>query len=350
MIRTKTQPVKTIEVGRLDVVPLKPEPVVEAQYLQHAMKVANTFRSRDTGKGLLAIFVNYAVIGSCIFLSEKDWTNQYPNAVKWTIYTAACLIIASRLRAFECLVHEASHFNMFKTPSTHYNLQFLYAFPVLKVLEDYRRAHLIHHQHLGDPTKDPDLIRIFELGLDKIPEDPVYYLFTLPFSGYVHWEYLSTSFVDFWTSRAAYPGKAIYWAAVLAGVYFSEKSALLVGLYWAVPFFVVLPVLRYWAEAAEHCGMDMNGKFGNSRSNLGLSHLWFMHPHNDGYHAVHHLHAQVPFHQLPEAHTALMGENEAFRTKTVVSRGFVETFWQMATKKTVVKRAGNVVDERLGKP
>ena len=65
--------------------------------------------------------------------------------------------------------------------------------------------------------------------------------------------------------------------------------------------------------------------------------LRLVHPHNDGYHAVHHLHAQVPFHQLPQAHKALMGENEAFRTKNVVSTGFAQTFRQMASKKITVK-------------
>ena len=63
-----------------------------------------------------------------------------------------------------------------------------------------------------------------------------------------------------------------------------------------------------------------------------------MHPHNDGYHAVHHLHAQVPFYQLPQAHEALMNENEAFRTKTVVSTSFAQTFQQMASKGIVTKR------------
>ena len=103
----------------------------------------------------------------------------------------------------------------------------------------------------------------------------MYYLAFLPFSGYIHWEYLSTTFVDFWTSTASYPSKALFWAAVAAGAYFNETFARLFGLYYAVPFFVVLPIVRYWAEASEHLGMDMTGKFGNSRSNLGFSHRWF---------------------------------------------------------------------------
>lgn len=275
MSHTAISFVKTTEVGQFDAAVKEPLPVTESQQFQHALRLANTFRSRDSRKSLLAIFTNYAIIGSCIFLLEQAWCNQSSDAMIWAIYAAVCLIIASRMRAFENLVHEASHFNLFKSPSTHYTLQFLYAFPVFRVLEDYRHSHLIHHQHLGDPNKDPDLIRIFELGLDKVTEDPVYYFFTMPFSGYIHWEYLSTTFADFWSSRAAYPSKAIFWAAVLAASYANETLALRMGLYYVVPFFLVLPIIRYWAEMSEHLGMDMTGKFGNSRSNLGFSHKWF---------------------------------------------------------------------------
>ncbi|KAH9985939.1 fatty acid desaturase-domain-containing protein [Xylariaceae sp. FL0662B] len=341
MLQTTTKialPVKPSELGRLRVDARKPPAFKEAEQFQQAFGLASNFRSRDSGKSFLAIFSNYIVIGVCIFLSEKDWSSQTSGAMRSAIYGVACLVISSRMRAFENLVHEASHLNLFKAPSMHYSLQFLYAFPVFRVLEDYRRSHLIHHQHLGDPTKDPDLIRIFELGLDNVPDNPVYYLLALPFSGRMHWEYLRTTFADFWISPSAYPRKAIFWVAAIVGTYFTPGLARLAGLYYAVPFFLVLPIIRYWAEASEHLGMDMTGKFGNSRSNLGFSHMWFMHPHNDGYHAVHHLHAQVPFHQLPKAHEALISENKAFRTRTVVSTGFAETLQQIAKKRITVKR------------
>ncbi|KAI5919328.1 hypothetical protein F4810DRAFT_505775 [Camillea tinctor] len=153
---------------------------------------------------------------------------------------------------------------------------------------------------------DPDHIRIFEPGLNNMPDDPTYYLITLLFSGYLHREYLRTIFVDFWTTRSAFLNKAIFWVAVLAGAYYSEEFAQIMGLYYVIPFFLVLPVIRYWAEASEHLGMNLTGRFGNSRSNLGFSH---------SHHAVHHLHSQVPFHQLPEAHDALISQNEAFQSK-----------------------------------
>ena len=249
----------------------------EAEAHNHALKVANGFRTRDDRKALLAILANYAVIGTCVAVSEQVWVAASPGApaLGWAVYAAACLLIASRMRGFECLVHEASHYNLFEVPATHYALQWLYAFPVFRVLEDYRRSHLIHHQRLGDATRDPDLVRIIALGLDHTPDAPFYYLFVLPLSSYIHWEYISTTFAEYWTIPAGYPNKAIFWVAILAGAAAHPPTARLLSLYYAVPFFLLLPVLRYWAEAAEHVGLDLTGKFGHSRSNLGFVHKWF---------------------------------------------------------------------------
>ena len=357
MSLTTTVPQTTTSVTLFQVTAEQSPVHSEAQDYQHALKIANQFRRREDLKGLFAIMANYAVIGACVMAAEQNWV--FCRAV----YMAACLVISSRLRGFENLVHEASHYNLFTSPAMHYKLQGLYAFPVLRVLSDYRRGHLVHHQHLGDAARDPDLVRIRALGLDRVPEAPFYYLFALPLSGAIHWEYMATTFVEFWTSSEAYPGKAAFWAAVLGVAAFHDATARLLGLYYAVPFFLILPVLRYWAEAAEHLGLDLTGKFGNSRSNLGLAHAWFstyplspvlpfyshhcrvklanhpsaVHPHNDGFHAVHHLHAQVPFHQLPTAHAALMEESAAFRTRTVCSDGFIDTFLQMARNPILMK-------------
>ncbi|KAJ3154579.1 hypothetical protein HDU89_007817 [Geranomyces variabilis] len=240
------------------------------------------------------------------------------------------------MRAFENLVHEASHYNLFTSPRAHEILEFLYAFPVFRLLQDYRRSHQIHHKHLGDPTRDPDVIRIKEIGLDHLPDRFGWLLFGLPATGYLTYEYLTTTFAEFWTTASSKGSKIAYWTIVLAAVSATHAAAYFT-LYYLVPLFIILPVTRYWAEASEHAALDLTGDFGNSRSNIGLAHLWFMHPHNDGYHAVHHLDARVPFHALPIAHEQLMQENAEFKAKAVVSRGFVQTFKQMRVMKMVIK-------------
>lgn len=314
-------------------------PQSEDQQFQAALNLASRYRTRDTTKSLIAILTNYTVIGLSIFLSELAFSKEYiSSSISRLVYAVACLIIASRLRAFENLVHEASHYNLFPSPSTHYKLEPLYSFPVFRLLRDYRRSHSVHHAHLGDPTKDPDLIRILDLGLDRLPERPLHFLLALPLSGFVHYEYATTAFLDFWASPAAPLAKTLFWALVPAAAWAAGRLPAL-GWYYAVPFFGVLPVTRYWAEASEHLGMDLSGggRFGTSRSNLGPAHRWYMHPHNDGYHAVHHLYSQVPFHALPAAHAALVAGSEAFRAGSVVSYGLLETFRQVAARKLVWK-------------
>lgn len=124
---------------------------------QQALSVASRYRSRNGTKSLQAITTNYIVISLCILISEYAYSSssQYLSTSKHIIYAFACLVIASRLRAFENRVHEASHLNLFTFPSTHYSFQFLYSFPVFRMLEDYRASHLQHHQRLGDPTQGP---------------------------------------------------------------------------------------------------------------------------------------------------------------------------------------------------
>ena len=299
--------------------------------------VANLYRTRDTIKGLLAIFANYAISAACILLDRMVSSSHHsPRFLSMTVSVTSLLIIASRMRALENLVHEASHNNLFASSHLHERLQFLYAFPVFRLLQDYRRSHLIHHQFLGDSKRDPDVIRIYELGLDRLPEQPVWFLFGLPSTGFLTYEYLTTTFYDFWTSRSCVLAKTAYWAAVLLALLYTHTVTQFLR-YYLVPFLVVLPVTRYWAEASEHLGLDLTASFGNSRTNMGFLHKWYMHPHNDGYHAVHHLHSQVPFHLLPRAHDHLMQASKQFSEKTVISRGVFETFRQMASKKMIVK-------------
>ncbi|KAJ7819226.1 hypothetical protein B0H13DRAFT_2378493 [Mycena leptocephala] len=50
------------------------------------------------------------------------------------------LVISSRLRAFEHMVHEASHNNLFTLARAHEWFEFTYAFPV------FRTLHVEHHK------------------------------------------------------------------------------------------------------------------------------------------------------------------------------------------------------------
>ncbi|KAL8850105.1 MAG: hypothetical protein Q9221_004922 [Calogaya cf. arnoldii] len=305
--------------------------------VQHATNLAKNYRQRNATKAFLAILSNYITITTCILLSETSArAPSLPSPIRHTIYLLSLLIIASRLRAFENLVHEASHNNLFPTPQQHQTFQFLYSFPVFRIVSDYRQSHLIHHLHLGDRNKDPDILRLFDLGLDSLSERPVWYLFGMPMTGYLSWEYLSTTFVEFWTSESSRVSKTAFWGGIIFGISYWNLHSFFLS-YYILPFFIILPITRYWAEISEHLGLDLSGEFGSSRTNIGWLHRWYLNPHNDGFHAVHHLCSQVPFYLLEIVHGRLMEGSEEFRGKTVVSRGVGETFGQMRGGRTIVK-------------
>lgn len=147
------------------------EPIsYERDQLQKAIGVANKYRSRDGRKTLQAIATNYIMIGAFIYASEYASSSslQLTRSSKYLIYISTCLVIAL---ASSCrLKPRPRRLPLFSSREAHYSYQVLYSLPDLRALEDYRASHLKHHQHLGDATKDPDLIRILEIGLHKANE------------------------------------------------------------------------------------------------------------------------------------------------------------------------------------
>ena len=305
--------------------------------VQEALAIARSYRVRNSLKASVAIANNYLVTAFCIGIVEwASRTSQMSATTSHTLYLLSLFIITSRMRSMENLVHEASHNNLFLSAPLHRHSQFLYAFPVFRVLEDYRRSHMAHHKHLGDPRKDPDVVRLRGLGLDRLPERPIWYLLGVPMTGYLTYEYLTTTFREFWGSPSSRWSKTVFWVLIMLAVWWTATFQEF-AYYYLIPLFTILPVTRYWAETAEHVGLDLRREFGSSRTNIGFLHKWFLNPLNDGYHAAHHLCSQIPFHLLPEAHEELMKASHEFATTSMISRGMLETFAQIATNKTVFK-------------
>ncbi|KAJ7485676.1 fatty acid desaturase-domain-containing protein [Mycena latifolia] len=288
--------------------------------------------------GVFTIASNYAVIATCIIISEYACPRLETRAA-WAVYTGMILVISSRLRAFEVLIHEGCHNNIFTKPPAHEWFEFTYTFPVFRLLRPYRSSHFHHHKYFGDPVRDPDVARLVEYGL--ISDRPIsasrktWLIFGLPF-GWLQYENLTTYFAEFWTSSTCYPSKLIYWVVVLAAVHVSRTWGKF-GEYYIIPCLGILPIMRWWGEIGEHLGMDMTAHFGNSRINDGFWHRWWLYPHNDGMHAVHHLNGEVPSYRLHNAQLDLMAGSKAYREKNVVAKSMSETFSQFYTRPTIVR-------------
>ncbi|MEZ6035884.1 MAG: fatty acid desaturase family protein [Planctomycetota bacterium] len=308
-----------------------------------AAGILKPFVTRSDFHGWFAIAFDWAVILTCTAIGIKmDAIASDP--AWWGIYPALAIIIASRMRGLENLVHEASHYNLFRTREHNQSLfQLLFATAVFRDVEDYRASHSRHHRYLGDDARDPDLRRWAGIGLDALPDRWLWLVWLRPLTGFLTLEFLATTFVEFWaTKRTAARRRALlFWGTVIVVVaVFNLWVPFLI--YWGLPFFVILPILRFWAELSEHTGLDPQDPLGSSRANLTLLDRWLLHPHNDGYHQVHHLSPGVPFYQLPHARRALEQRSDFLRLAPATG-----TLGALYTLKPRASAPNNVRDRRL---
>ena len=291
--------------------PSAPAPVAAEDARLSAMRVVRRhvdqatlarLQRTDNHTNVFYIAADWLAIGGAVVTSLL-----VPSTV---VLVCALMVIGSRQRALMNLLHQASHAQLFANHRANYWCgQLLIAFPLLIGLGSYRKSHLAHHRHLWDEELDPKTIRYGELRLVTVA--PRRSRFLLRHLGYslalrqvpanlrAALSHQAGSRVETW-------GRAAYWlvvvgVAVACGV---ERELL---LYWGVPYLVVLQVIRYWTDAAEHSGLRSDDPWTATRSwTAGPLVRWLLAPHADSYHLAHHLVASVPHYRLKALHRELL--------------------------------------------
>lgn len=228
------------------------------------------------------------------------------------VLPVAVIAIGRQLRALECLVHEASHFNW----SRHYRcmndvLGFLLAgLPTGVLVREYRTSHLLHHGRFGT-ADDPDRARYQELCWEALRRDswasfwsgviPRLYCYQLGWLRALRTNPFSLGMLVAWLGMVAILPFIAFTGDVTGGV--------LTALVWLLGYGLALPVIRFIGESSEHIYSDSETVFDATISNLGLLQRFLIHPHNDGYHTVHHMWPGVPHHALRRLHKVLTVED-----------------------------------------
>lgn len=258
-------------------------------------------------------------------------TFVYMHPTVWS-YLLSILIIGNRMRGFDNLMHEASHKKLFKNQTANKWIGcFLVAFPIFTSYTAYRDSHMKHHKFLWDPEKDPDTQRYRLMGLDQ-PQHNVkgfvtrhifrpLLLFHVPkyIFGTIKVNILSKNepFYERWA-------RILFWFTVLS-LTFIFQLWIPIFLFWLVPFLTTFQVIRYWAEMAEHAGLNNDTEVQSSRNTLGSPvEVALLHPHHDNFHLVHHLLPAVPHYHLKKAHIILM-KDPTYRDARHCT-GFFKTF------------------------
>lgn len=238
------------------------------------------------------------------------WLLQQPLTVFSGLgVAAAMLFIGTRLRGFNNIVHECSHFTFTKRREDNVMFGSICSSLVLGCFQDYRRKHMTHHAHLGDYEKDLDLqgIRVFRLEEPLTPRTLVRHVLTPILALHLpHYLSIDLSGTD---GRAYRLLKIGLIAAAVAALAFDPVAAVL--LIW-IPFLWIYSAINYWTDCVDHAGLVESGEELTSSRNVlmpkQLSAILF--PRNDCYHLVHHLFPHVPARHLDRCHKQLMSNRQ----------------------------------------
>lgn len=276
------------------------------------MQNPQDFVERSNFRGFLALILDWLSIFGVITISI--WLDN------WIVYLASVWVIgALQFSIGESLLHEASHYNLFKTKKLNDYLEFAYALPFFGDMHQYRSFHLDHHYKRN--TDEDHIVEDYELrGLDKPGRNMFWLWFIKPIIGYAGYFYLryimsfkpfksSMKFLAFWT-----PVILICW-------HFEILDVLL--LYWFVPFLWSFTSFFHWSEVGKH----YNAK-SDTRSDVSFLKNFFH--HNAGYHYIHHKYPTIPWYNLKKAHKALCPP------EADISHGFLDTYRQM--KKPITQK------------
>ena len=263
------------------------------------------FVERSNLRGITVLLFDWSVIFCVIGISI--WINN------WIVYLISVWVIGSFQYAIgESLLHEASHYNLFKTKKLNDYLEWIYAIPFFVDMTQYRSDHTAHHYKMN--SKDDHLVEDYEIhGLNN-PKKNVFWLwFIKPIVGYAGYFYLRFA-IELNPIKSALKFLA-FWAPVISLCWYFDVLHIL-ALYWFVPFLWSFASFFYWTEISEH----YNTKCG-SRSDLGL--LKNLFHHNGGYHYMHHQFPTIPWYNLPKAHKELCPKD------VDIAYGFFDVYKQL---------------------
>jgi fatty acid desaturase len=293
------------------------------------------FGKKSSLKASIAIALNWAIFLALLYLSGNVVT-MLPAPWSWIVLIGVTFFAGCALRGFDNLTHEASHSNIFSSKKKHLYLQFLYAFPVMKTLQDYWPSHKKHHNNYRNKKDDdPDTQQNIRWGVEYLPTNKtakqVIWFYVARFLGqYYTQDNIKYNFWHHLKSRYCVPGRLAFWAAVLAIVALTHTwQYFLFG--YAIPYLIWLPYIRFVTESSKHTNVNLQDDFANSRNNIGLFHQLILHPHNDGFHQMHHYAACIPFYNLKKAYRYLKADPD-------VRHRVIESFTPFQTIKQIFKR------------
>jgi fatty acid desaturase len=222
----------------------------------------------------------------------------------WYLLTPAMMLHGVTIVTMFAPMHECVHRTAFASRAANDVVGWIAGVLSFYNATFYRHFHAWHHRYTQDPTRDPELI---------YPKAASRRQYLREIMGINFWVRRAIDYPVLALGRTGLPfipesaqrsialsmsSQLLIYAAGFVSIVLGSYAVL---FYWFLPSVLAQPFLRALL-IVEHtgCSLDRNG-LTNTRTTLtGLPIRLLM--WNMPYHAEHHLHPAVPFHQLPRLH------------------------------------------------
>lgn len=298
------------------------EPTPQVEQFIRSVSGPAPWRTLFDGLSFHVCLLAVCVAGS--FLIEMVASDPMSNWWTGAFYLPLAVLCARQLRALELIVHDAAHRNFFREQGQWNDriADLLFAAPVGQSVRQYRTTHLRHHRRFGT-ADDPCCARMLELSrIDPGPRpaDMSWETWLIAKARF-YWCYSSSYYRT--VARDAAWGTFALWQIIMSVItmliawqlFEIRPLTWLIAwcLVWIVPLFLFLPIQRLLAERGEHDYEGGTDEFSSTIMNLGFVHRAILHPWNDSYHLLHHLHPAVPQSRHRWVHRELERIDPAYR-------------------------------------
>ncbi|NUQ34053.1 MAG: fatty acid desaturase [Planctomycetaceae bacterium] len=298
----------------------------------------------DNYTNWFCILREYAIFGITVFGCLAAY--QQITARGWSAWWAAPIYLLSAMvigawvqNRLSVLVHEASHYSLFKNRLVNdLAANFFLLFPVFGAITNYRIGHWGHHRHVNDPENDPDLQRLTRHQKREFPISRSRFLVD-----YVLRQLMIRKGISYLAGRALYvaipmksepiQGHDMLGRPLLITLRVGYLVALCAtltlldwwtyyALFWIVPLVTFYPAVLFLREIAHHGNYPDAGDFTNSRvyrANWLEREVFF--PFGEHNHVLHHMFPTIPHHKMHMAHEVMM-QYPPYRDQVVICNGF----------------------------
>lgn len=286
------------------------EQLVKHQFSPSIKAQLAPLKQKNNWYNWFAILLDWGIIASLIAI------NQLYGSI--LIYLVSIIIIGGRMRGLDNLMHDASHYMLFRNKSLNrWAACFLIGFPVFTAFTSYRISHYQHHKFLWT-EKDPDTSRLKKMGLaNRVEQSKLSFLIHYILKPFLLHQIFSslgsaikTLLIPGEQNKYEYSWKLLFWAVLIGGSIRYDFWLELI-LYYFIPLFTVFQIIRLWSDVADHSGLESGSELFASRNSYGsLLERFILYPHHDSYHIVHHLFPNIPHYNLHKTHLILLNDPE----------------------------------------